>query len=55
MCWSILVFLIDMLFFEVLYEVCICAIVDEDIIVWEVVISVLGILVGIKKESEVLE
>ena len=52
---SILAPLIDMPFPEALYEVCICAIADEDITVREVAISALGTLAGTKKESEALE
>ncbi|MDE5095860.1 MAG: HEAT repeat domain-containing protein [Trichodesmium sp. St11_bin5] len=52
---SILAPLIDMPFPEALYEVCMCAIADEDTTVQEVAISALGKLAGTKKETEALQ
>ena len=52
---SILAPLIDMPFPDALYEVCMCALADEDITIKEVAISALGALAGTKKETEALE
>ena len=52
---SILAPLAEMPFPEALYEVCMCAIADEDITVQEVAISTLGMLAGTKKETEALQ
>jgi len=52
---SIIAALTDMPYPEALYEVCICALVGEDLTVQETAINALGTLAGTSKETDALQ